>query len=79
MAETYLIAHPQKALKGEKIYRVTKDRAWDDLPFSYNIDVRCVNYSHGKNVVSWRVKEKFNERGDAILKFNKLTGCKLPV
>jgi hypothetical protein len=74
MAETYLIASPARSEKNGKIYRVVKDRAWNDMPFSYLVQVRKINYSHGKNVATWVYCDKFPSQEEAVAKFLKRVG-----
>lgn len=73
MAHTFLIASPAKAANG-KLFRVVKDRAWDDMPWSYLVQVRSINYRQGRDVASWCYTHKFATREEALAVFNKKVG-----
>lgn len=72
MAQTFIIRTPIKAKNG-KVFRIVKDRAWDDMPFSFLVQKLCENYSAGRMVKTWRYTNKFDTAEEAVAKFEKLT------
>jgi hypothetical protein len=71
MAQTFLIRAPIKAKNG-KVFRVIKDRAWDDMPFSFLVQKLCENYSAGRMVKTWRYTDTFTSVEEAVSKFEKM-------
>jgi len=52
MAQTFLILAPHARPSG-KIYRIVKDRSWDDMPWTYLVQTLKTNYEHGRNHTRW--------------------------
>jgi hypothetical protein len=75
MAQTFLITAPAKNAKG-KVYRIVKDRAWNDMPFSYLVQTLKTNYEMGKNRTRWVCSAKFATVEEAKADFAKRVGAK---
>jgi hypothetical protein len=74
MAQTFLVQAPVKTAKG-KIFRIVKDRSWDDMPFSFLVQVRKSNYSLGQMRTTWAYTNKCETLEEAQKIFNKKIGA----
>lgn len=72
MAQTILIKAAKKNSKGVA-FRVIKDRAWDDMPWSFLVQKQVTNYKHGKDHISWVYTDKVKTEDEAIRIFEKKT------
>lgn len=72
MAQTFLIKAAKKNSKGVE-FRVVKDRAWDDMPWSFLVQKHKMNYSSGQNRWSWVYTDKVATEEEAVKIFERKT------